>query len=857
MVYRSHRKKLAGNFSLIQLRTSDDEDVTIVSIASIAGSAEEGRHVSDLEKTPAFIRFLKPLGMITLMIVMAGLGALGSLRLQSGKSPVHEENHATAGNRLHSAGSSEQVSPSEKQLSESDPFSEESLGSTEPPVSDSANLHSHHSSSQEHDKPSTHQDGEPSTIPDVALTGSPATHVEGSDPKQIKEPSARVAPAPETSREDLITQQTVNFMAIADEDLASGNYVQAMRSYQTLRKKSQGHPGAALLFRLALCAEAAGRPSAAIEAYRKISGTHADAAWAGAARYGEARCLAAMQRHTGLQTDLLRRAVLDETEFLPTVRNEVLHLIGRDLWREQSTANSTDLLDDRSLTVPDWSADPARLLDELPLLIHETPSRSGPAEFQVLSVDEATPDGITLRLHCGMTSLEPLFTNLITGCRLKCQISEEARSLLKGRSQQIHVSGRTLAMLLDGLTICCGLGWRHHNSVVEILPAGEMSPEELRESRLAAAERILKLAVMEGPNSPQAGHSRLSLSSLLFERHLTADALQILQVQIESSPRSVVATEAAFNLGKCLMQLNRRDEARQAFLRSIDSSGGQANVKIASYIFHSRLLVEDDQLKLAVSSMMRGLSLSEGSPLEPFAALQLASIYLMLENPQGANTVLMTRRDELAAGPGRQGAAFLSALARFQAAVLSDRREREGAAVVSGLSEFKPEKYCGGHWAILVAEACEELGLTQQSADAWRLALDRLPASELRNKTIFRLASRYQADNQLEEARLLLATLTTSEADQMTQQARLRSAVLALEQGHPQDAIVACRQLIGSTKVPQIERAALRIMGQAFERQKNHQAAIYCFAGLLPDDATIDGSDGRPYHEATTGGRQQ
>ena len=87
---------------------------------------------------------------------------------------------------------------------------------------------------------------------------------------------------------------------------------------------------------------------------------------------------------------------------------------------------------------------------------------------------------------------------------------------------------------------------------------------------------------MEMPGSQQAGHSRLALSTLLFEQKRATDALQFLQVQMESSPRSIVETEAAFNLGKCLMLLNQRDEAIEAFLRSIDSSGGLADVRIAA-----------------------------------------------------------------------------------------------------------------------------------------------------------------------------------------------------------------------------------------------------------------------------------
>jgi tetratricopeptide (TPR) repeat protein len=473
-----------------------------------------------------------------------------------------------------------------------------------------------------------------------------------------------------------------------------------------------------------------------------------------------------------------------------------------------------------------------------------------------MNLKAESPEETIVRLNCGTTRCELLLRNLIRCCKYEVEISEQAAQALSGRTQQVHVTEQNLAMLLDGITISAGVAWTRNGAMISILHPEEMSPDELRRSRLAAAERILRAAVMEIPGSLQAGHSRLALSTLLFEQKRATDAVQFLQVQMESSPRSIVETEAAFNLGKCLMLLNQRDEAIEAFLRSIDSSGGLADVRIAAYIFHSRMLLEDNHGKRAIQSMMRGLSMSEGSSLEPLAAIHLASLYLSLGNAQGCNSVLMERRESLVDGPGREGAAFLSALSRFRAAVLADRREREGAAVVSALTEFDAAKYCGGHWPVLVASACEELGLSQESAEAYSLALRKLPQSQLRNQTVLKLASHYQADNQLEKARVLLATLSSSETDQLAVQARLRSAELALEQRRPDEAISVCRLLMESDKTSKTQRASLRIMGQAYELKEDHQAAIYCFSGMLPDSESPLEADPDLNNLETTGGHE-
>ncbi len=872
------QKKLAKKFCLNMHCIQDDEIETVVPVVPNPGSTQEVTDVSDQAKYKGLAAFMRPAAMVLMAAGTAGWGAAAAIYLQSGNPAKSEENHSNVKGDIRNGAKNADPSyaefladgsspdPGRKQqetnddafstggddhrASVDDPFSEDALGvSNAPNVPEVASRKKSGDAFPEavvSDKPVRSDDASKADESDKesrqsSLSESYAERkkeLQGREQKSVESERSMELPSPSSpSREERATQQAVNLMALADEDLASGNYVQAMQAYQTLRQKSSGVSGVAILFRLALCAEAAGRHAAAIEAYRKISGTQTDPAWTGVARYGEARCLSVMKRHTGLQSDLLRRAILDESEFLPTVRGEVLHLIGRDLWQQQTANDSDNLLDDSTLVVPVWSSDPARLLDELPLLLNETPTKSGPTEFHVVALDSSSPDGIIVRLNCGMTSVESLIRNMVVGCRLSCDISEAARETLNGRKLQIHVAEQSLALLLDGITISSGIAWQFKNSGVHVFHESELGADELRQSRLDAAERILRTSVMEAPGSFQAGHSRLALSTLLFEQNRAADALQFLQVQIESSPRSVVETEAAFNLGKCHMKLNQREEAIAAFLRSIDSSGGQLDVKIASYIFHSRVLLEDDRGKLAIQSMMRGLSLSAGSSMEPYAALQLASLYLMLQNPQGANAVLMERRDSLSEA-GQQGAAFLSALSRFRAAVLADRKEREGAAVVAALAEFDASKYCGGHFAVLVAGACEELGLSQESTDAYLLALKKLPASDLRNKAILRLASHYEADKRLEEARLLLATLSSEEADQMTLQARLNNAELQLQELHPDEAITACRLLIDSTDEPHLERAALRIMGKAYELKKDHQSAISCFTGKLPNDET-------------------
>ena len=155
-----------------------------------------------------------------------------------------------------------------------DPFSDESLGVTESTTVATFQPDSEHSSQRNTDSHS----------PAVSALDE-ATELFEAEP---------------SGHEETLTQQLMTNISLADGDFGNGNYAQAMQAYQAIRQRSEGAPGVAILIRLALCAEAAGRRAAALEAYRQVASTHDDPAWAGVARYGEARCLAATKRHDGL-----------------------------------------------------------------------------------------------------------------------------------------------------------------------------------------------------------------------------------------------------------------------------------------------------------------------------------------------------------------------------------------------------------------------------------------------------------------------------------------------------------------------------------------------------------------------------
>jgi tetratricopeptide (TPR) repeat protein len=657
----------------------------------------------------------------------------------------------------------------------------------------------------------------------------------GSEEKKTskKTTSSRPDEQPTLPATDFFARQ----MAQADDDLCSGSYAHAIRIYQRLKKDSTSDLDPALEFRLALCAEVSGNHAEATEAYLRIGRNTSGKTWAGAAAFGAARCMSSLGRHDALQSDLLRRVLLDETAYSVTIRSELLHLLGRVSWKCLAPTSDAGLLDDNILSDPDWHPEPHVTLKSLAKILKEAIPTRPELQLTTLSASEKQPAEIFLRVHSTTAQTEKLLKLLVEHCSIPLEVTPSASTALEGRTLQIHVSDRSLALLLDGLTVPFDNIWKFDGSRIQVSAADESSAEQVRSFKTAVAERILRAALAESPASQQSGCSRLALGSLLYSEGQTADAGQMFLTQLRMSPFSAVEPDAAFNLGKCQLALKQPDDARNSFLQSVDAKNSSADVQLAAYLYAGRLQIEMGKLQPAITTLMHALSMSDGTSMEPQAAMLLASCYLLTGNPQGASSVLTERREALQEEEYLDASAFLSSLCRFRAAILPDRKEREGRSVVEAIAHLHPEKQFGAHWCFLAAEAAEELGLTQQATEGYLQTLQLEPARPLRDQTLMKLAQRFQADQRLDDAHLLLTAVTPEESETISQMARLQNAELAIEQGKPETAVRYCRELLDRRSTPELRRETLRIMGRAYERLKNHRAAVYCFSGIVPDAA--------------------
>ena len=641
----------------------------------------------------------------------------------------------------------------------------------------------------------------------------------------------------DASVDDLSTSSPLaNHIAMADEELRAGNFAKAIRAYQFSLEHVRGAGKASVLYRLALCSEAAGKYHEAVERYQHLMRSHSTTSWATVARLGEARSLAALGEVDAISTGVLRPVLLDETVFSAAVRAELLHVCGRGYCQAFLPEGSRHLLEDSGMIVPDWTMDPNRQLDELPRLLKSVPPERQPTAFEVLQQTDVLPHSTYVKAFTTVSDVQSLLDAVCTRSGFDFEITPSAEAAVNGRTQRLYADDINLSLLLDGLCVPFGLLWWHDDGHIHVASTAEVEHAAILAFRREAGIRLLQQALVLGPDSHHAGFSRVSLGVLQFQHRSAVEAAYTFQSQMEIEPRSEVEAEASFNLGKCYLATGQLSRAREAFLVAVDSATHNPDAAVCAYMYVGRLQIEEGKFQSAVSSMMRALALCKGTELEPHAAMLLSSAYLMAGSPEGATSILMRRREDLQNHEQQSAAAFLSALSRFQSAILPGPKERAGRGLVTALTRFRPGQQFGAHWLYLHAQACEDLGLTQQAINGFTETIKRLPAAALRQQAMIKLAQQYRYDQRLSEASLLLAGVSADGDDKLGQRITLQAALVALDQGDSLTTIKHCRQLVRVADDGEMQKAAMQLMGRAYEHQRDHQAAVYCFAGMLPKD---------------------
>ena len=726
---------------------------------------------------------------------------------------------------------------------------------------------------------------------------SPGNHLE--PPEEMRpingSPALGLIPLPIGDDFDL-NPHTID-LALVDDLIEQASFEEALELLEQFEQRSSGVLLAYILLRKGICAESLGDVQGALDAFRTVLHSHRASDIADAATIAAAR-LYARAGHDSVSNSLLMNLFLAREAVLNSrAKAELLHLLASCVAQAAAASDHpTSLLDDSVFLTPSHNYPADESIRQWRSLTGATSTNTSQDGIRIRSV-AATANGNFASLHLPVARISDLLEQICDQTGWSLSLSESARRSLRGRTTSCDCRDLPLDLVLDSLLSPHELEWRLTGRTLSIVHHAERQGEATqadthhgdvpgdsalgnplsREHEWEMADRFLQFATSFAPEHISAPQSFVETGVIAAQHGDLARAIRLFEMASHLFPRSKVLSVAAFNRGKCQMQTEDRSGALESFQRVVDSSSG-LTVDGLAYLYIGRILLEDDRAPEAVMPAMRGMLLLEGTEYEGSAALLLSAAHLMSGNPMGANEVLLSHRqvfeplDDATEFFGQSDvrisqanqAAFLSSLARFYGTT-RHQQMREARALLSALTNARPERMFGGHSDYLVGIAFAAIGLDSEQRVVFQRCLNNSPSFPLQEKMRLVLAG---------DKTVPLAPFTVrngglrdtkpargepeDRADAkllVNRRTMFAKAEQAYRLGNHAEALRTCSAILNAEiaqqgpgtgpgdGVRQIHSSALRLMGQIYQNLGEHEAAISCFSGTIPKIALPDQSE--------------
>lgn len=609
-------------------------------------------------------------------------------------------------------------------------------------------------------------------------------------------------------------------------------------------------------FLTALAIELQGDSASAATAYLNLAGTAQNRAARRQAAVSYARVLHRLGRHDVVVESLYREVLRLGSSELDALDADTVHLLAQAVGDQAfEQAGPSNPLDDRTL----FGCRPtltARHLLEQTISVRATEL---PATAQLEArCDQRLgddPGQVYVTLRGGDAPVAEIVQRLAELSQREVQWDSPAVRRISGRTLSVDVAGLDLATVLDAVLTPFGLGWFAAPDKLEIVPLAELDAERSRAERNARLRRAVHWAISRAPDHPWSAAAYVLLGRLEAEDGRTELALQMNR-QAQKLMRGRCLMEAGLNEAKLALQVGERESARASLYRCVDSVDSHP-LKYVGYLYLGRIQLEDDQPHPAIALLQRGLLLTQQSPHEPLAALLLSSALLLDGNPQGANAVLQNHKTQLEASEHRDSAAFVAAYSRFAATTPGERRHHEAASLIEALTRLEPARQFGGHWWYLAAEAFRDVGITPEADRVTREAVLAGRRFPLRDRLVMRtLRERLQREPGA-QGEAAIAELLKDADGSWGHDARLAIAETEFRRGLDEPAMQHAQALAAdAAATPQVRRAALRLLGRIHQHRQEYDAALHCFAGVLPGTALPNVDLQKLSHSPLSGGTQ-
>jgi len=644
---------------------------------------------------------------------------------------------------------------------------------------------------------------------------------------------------------DLPTGLPAERLARADKLLLLGNYRQARTEYASLLKGASEVQRPELLLRRGLCEESIGDYKQAQSTFREVIELRPAIELRDAAILGQARLWChAGRRELGIIT--LFQAIMNGThQGNGGSHSQIPHQLAVLLAQRVKAAGHDDgtsqnYLLDETLLSPTLLARPHEIIAGL------ASRELTPMPDQFFSVNDvsvvekfnASPEETFLNVRAERTTVLELLRRVSSRAGWKIKITEEARLRLQEHTVQTDGLNLPMSLVLDALLEPMECMWLADDASLLVLLSRQATAKEIEEFQIKAAQRTLRFACAFSPEHPWAAASSMELSRLSAQTGAAEAASRYLNQMLAKFPRSEFQAIGWFNLAKIELLQGNLETSLSSFQRSCDLLVGHPMEPLA-YLYAGRVQMESDRTRDSIPALTRALVLSEGTRFEPIATLQLSCAYLLLEHYQRANEILIEHRGSLKGSAFEDQAAFLGTLIQYRSTKDKHEQFRAAATLLGTLTNLHAEKCFGGHWMLLVGSVFRDFGMHQQEVKVLRTCLQGPYAFPLQNR-IRQMLLEDAPDQLIDVQPQMVAPPTRGKTSPLYFQTQLKEAATSLHQGNSQAALQMSRELVAHPHIEEEDRrAALRLMGRIYQSRGEHEMAIQCFSGIVPNENPV------------------
>lgn len=622
--------------------------------------------------------------------------------------------------------------------------------------------------------------------------------------------------------------------------LRSGDFASADHNFVQAAQKFQIRPSGLLAYEIGICKEKLNDRNAAIQHYR-LAADSTDKAVAQAALLGQIRVLLQSGQTTEARSLLSQLALRSSDAILikTGIAAEVAYQWANIAYHEaNSHLPDSYLSSERVIDADTLNPGVNRLLqfvDASDQIIATSPESEG---IQTIGAAGSHPDFAAVSILRKQVEVLSLIENIVSSLEQRLAISVEAETLLATRTASVNVQNLPVNNLLDLLLEPLQLQWEYEEKIqsLSIRSSREVNPAKAQQLTRSRASQSLRSALSTYPDHHHAPTAFVALSNLAYYDGDYNRALNLNEDIISRYRESGIQQIASFNRAKCLLALERREDARAAFYHVVDQQTNSF-VKPIAYLYLGEMYLSNGDPKSAVRSLTRAASLARDSQIMAMSAISLGIAYIEFDNPRMAIAALMKARKSLQDEPFANSAALLSAYSQYRTARTDEQMRRAGRSLTSAIVNADAREFFGFTGYTIMGRIYEELGMSSETARLYDEAVHLGIQQPLRQELALYLGKHYLAENKPDAFVQMMSLLEESKSGNWSKIAKRQIAEFALNKGEVQKCMNVCYELMDSDDEQDGKIQTLRLLGRAYESQRDHRKAAICFAGLLPPQA--------------------